>query len=81
MMQELLNYLLAILGVISLTIFAVVGLRLRKSSIRVQRALDPMAQKAKTLKIELSALKRSRLDRQRRLESTGTKDTNPDSKV
>jgi hypothetical protein len=81
MMQDLLTYLIGILAVISVVVFAVVGLRLRKSSIRVQRALDPMAQKAKTLKIELSALKRSRLDRQRRLESTGTKDTNPDSKV
>ena len=80
-MQDFVTYLIGILAVISVFIFAVVGLRLRKSSIRVQRALDPMAQKAKTLKIELSALKRSRLDRQRRLESTGTKDTIPDSKV
>jgi hypothetical protein len=43
----------------------------------VNRALDPLKQKAKTLKIETSALKRSRLERQRRLEGTSTKDRNP----
>ena len=61
----------------AITALAFVGLRLRKSAVRVNRALDPLKQKAKTLKIETSALKRSRLERQRRLEGTSTKDRNP----
>lgn len=61
----------------TLIALAIVGLKLRKSAIRINRSLDPINQKAKTLKIELSALQRSRLDRQRRLESIGSKDRNP----
>jgi uncharacterized membrane-anchored protein YhcB (DUF1043 family) len=80
-MQNFWIYPFAILAMASIIVLGVVGIRLRKSSIRVQRALDPIAQKAKTLKIEVSALKRSRFDRQRRLESTGTIVTIPDSKV
>ena len=66
-----------VIGVASITALAVVGIRLRKSAVRVNRALDPLKQKAKTLKIETSALKRSRLERQRRLEGTSTKDNHP----
>jgi hypothetical protein len=62
----------------SITALAIVGLRLRNSALRVNRSLDPLMQKAKTLKIEASALKRSRLDRQRRLEGTSSNDTNPE---
>lgn len=52
-----------------------VGLKLRTANTRVSRSIDPISQNAKTLKIELSALNRSRLDRQRRLENTGSKKT------
>ena len=76
-MQDYWLYIFIFLALASLTSIAVVGTRLRKSSIRVNRALDPLNQKAKTLKIEVSALKRSRLDRQRRLEGTGNNDRNP----
>jgi ABC-type antimicrobial peptide transport system permease subunit len=76
-MQGIWLYISIFIGVAAITALAVVGLRLRKSAVRVNRALDPLKQKAKTLKIETSALKRSRLERQRRLESTSTKDHNP----
>jgi hypothetical protein len=72
-------YIFIFLALASLTAIALVGARLRKSSIRVNRALDPLNQKAKTLKIEVSALKRSRLDRQRRLEGTSSIENNLDS--
>ena len=65
------------LALATLVALAVVGLKLRASAIRVNRSLDPITQKSKTLKIELSALQRSRLDRQRRLEGTGSKARNP----
>ena len=76
-MQGIWLYISIFIGVAAITALAVVGLRLRKSAVRVNRALDPLKQKAKTLKIETSALKRSRVERQRRLESTGNKDPNP----
>lgn len=75
-MQEIMIVVSIVMGVASITALAVVGVRLRKSAVRVNRALDPLKQKAKTLKIETSALKRSRLERQRRLESTSTNDPN-----
>ena len=78
-MQDYWLYIIIFIALASLTSIAVVGTRLRKSSIRVNRALDPLNQKAKTLKIEVSALKRSRLDRQRRLESTSSIENNLDS--
>ena len=76
-MQGIWLYISIFIGVAAFTALAVVGLRLRKSAVRVNRALDPLKQKAKTLKIETSALKRSRLERQRRLESISTKYHNP----
>jgi len=76
-MQDIWLYISIIMATGAVTALAVVGIRLRKSAMRVNRALDPLKQKAKTLKIETSALKRSRLERQRRLESTSTKDRNP----
>jgi ABC-type antimicrobial peptide transport system permease subunit len=76
-MQEISIYVSILIGVAALTALATVGLRLKKSAVRVNRALDPLKQKAKTLNIETSALKRSRLERQRRLESTSNKDRNP----
>ena len=76
-MEDIWLYISIIMATGAVTALAVVGIRLRKSALRVNRALDPLKQKAKTLKIETSALKRSRLERQRRLESTGNKDRNP----
>jgi len=78
-MQDYWLYIFIFIALASLTSIVVVGTRLRKSSIRVNRALDPLNQKAKTLKIEVSALKRSRLDRQRRLEGTSSIENNLDS--
>jgi hypothetical protein len=74
------TFLWALYGFLTLAILvalAIVGLKLRNSAIRVNRSLDPINQKSKTLKIEVSGLKRSRLERQRRLENTGSKDRNP----
>ena len=76
-MQDIWLYVSIFMAAGAVTALAFVGLRLRKSAVRVNRALDPLKQKAKTLKIETSALKRSRLERQRRLEGTSTKDRNP----
>jgi hypothetical protein len=76
-MEDIWLYISIIMATGAVTALAFVGLRLRKSAVRVNRALDPLKQKTKTLKIETSALKRSRLERQRRLESTSTKDRNP----
>ena len=45
-------------------------LRVNNSQKRISRSLDPMVQKSKGLKLEISAIKRSRLDRQRRLKSS-----------
>ncbi len=78
-MQDYWLYIIIFIALASLISIAVVGTRLRKSSIRVNRALDPLNQKAKTLKIEVSAIKRSRLDRQRRLEGTSSIENNLDS--
>jgi hypothetical protein len=67
---SLIPYLVAfVLGVSILALLWVV-LRLRASSKRITRSIDPINQKVKGLKLEISALKRSRLDRQRRLESS-----------
>ena len=76
-MEDIWLYISIIMAIGAVVALAVVGIRLRNSALRVNRALDPLKQKAKTLKIETSALKRSRLERQRRLEGTSTKDRNP----
>jgi hypothetical protein len=76
-MGTILWLIYGILAVLVISAMVFVGLRLRASAIRVNRSLDPITQKSKTLKIEVSGLKRSRLDRQRRLENTGSKDRNP----
>lgn len=70
------NFLLFLYISLTATVLIAIGIvayKLKKSAIRVGRSLDPITQKSKTLKIELSALKRSRLERQRRLESTSPK--------
>lgn len=66
-------YILAAIGALTLIVLGVGLYKLNQAQARVNRSLDPILQKSKTLKIEISALKRSRLDRQRRLDNTGTK--------
>jgi hypothetical protein len=66
-------YILAAIGALTLIALGVGLYKLNQAQARVNRSLDPILQKSKTLKIEISALKRSRLDRQRRLDNTGTK--------
>jgi hypothetical protein len=66
-------YILLAMGVLTLIALGVGLYKLNQAQARVNRSLDPILQKSKTLKIEISALKRSRLDRQRRLDNTGTK--------
>ena len=65
-------------GIIGLLILVIFGFRLRNSLKRLNRSIDPIAQNSKTLKLEVSALRRSRLDRQRRLE--GKEKSNSSSK-
>jgi len=64
---------LLILG--SIISLLIVLRRLSRSAKRMGRSIDPINQKAKGLKLEVSALKRSRLDRQRRLEVSKIKKT------
>jgi len=71
-------YVYGILAILVIGALVYVGLRLKSSAVRINRSLDPITQKSKTLKIEVSALKRSRLDRQRRLENTDSKHSNSD---
>ena len=77
-MGEALLYVYGILTVLVVATLVFVGLKLKASAVRINRSLDPITQKSKTLKIEVSALKRSRLDRQRRLENTDSKHSNSD---
>ena len=70
-------YLFATLGVAAVVAFIFTGLKLVASSKRISRSIDPIAQKSKNLKLEVSALKRSRLDRQRRLDTSGSHDPKP----
>ena len=65
-------YIFSILALGAAIALAIVGLRLRNSSKRISRSIDPIAQKTKNLKLEVSALKRSRLDRQRRLDTSSS---------
>jgi len=77
-MGETLLYVYGILAILVIGALVYVALRLKASAVRINRSLDPITQKSKTLKIEISALKRSRLDRQRRLENTDSKHSNSD---
>jgi len=56
----------------ALIAFIAVALRLKASSKRISRSIDPITQKSKNLKLEVSALQRSRLDRQRRLDTSSS---------
>ncbi len=66
-----------ILAIGALVSLVVVVLKLRASSKRISRSRDPIAQKTKNLKLEVSALKRSRLDRQRRLDNSSSQQQTP----
>jgi len=55
------------LGVSSVICLSLVWYRLSKATKRISRSIDPIDQKLKALRLEVSALQRSRLDRQRRL--------------
>jgi hypothetical protein len=66
-MNAVFIYVFVGLGIAALIAFITVALRLKASSKRISRSIDPIAQKSKNLKLEVSALQRSRLDRQRRL--------------
>lgn len=63
-------WLWLVLGLGSLITVTLLVIRIRITSKRVSRAVDPINQKVKGLKLELSALKRSRLERARRLEAS-----------
>lgn len=71
-MANLVPYLVAVLLGSSTIALIWVFLKLRASSKRISRSIDPINQKVKGLKLEVSALKHSRLDRQRRLEARNT---------
>jgi hypothetical protein len=61
-------------GIVLLAAVAIglAGNQLSKSTRRVARSYAPIEVKIKAFGIEVSALKRSRLDRQRRLETDGS---------
>jgi len=71
-MNAVFIYVFVGLGIAALITFITVALRLKASSKRISRSIDPIAQKSKNLKLEVSALKRSRLDRQRRLDTSSS---------
>lgn len=72
MMQAFIVTLWVSLGVGAVIAIALVLMRLARTAKRISRSVDPINQKVKGLKLEISALQRSRLDRQRRLESGTT---------
>ncbi len=65
-------YVLSALVVLATVALGVVGFRLNQSSKRVARSYAPIGVKVKALGIEVSALKRSRLARERRLEGSSS---------
>jgi len=71
-MQYFWLYFFAGLQVLAGLALGIAGLRLSQSAKRVGRSYAPIAVKVKGLSIEVSALKRSRLDRQRRLDSSSS---------
>jgi uncharacterized protein YoxC len=68
-MGTFIAYLISLLVVASILALLWVALKLKASSQRIMRSIDPINQKVKGLKLEVSALQHSRLDRQRRLET------------
>ena len=56
-----------ILGTFSVIALSLIGIKLSRATIRISRSIDPIDQKLKVLRLEVSALQRARTDRQRRL--------------
>jgi len=71
-MNAVFIYVFSALGLAAIIALGLAGLRLKASSKRISRSIDPIAQKSKNLKLEVSALQRSRLDRQRRLDTSSS---------
>lgn len=65
-------YVFSALAVLAAVALGIVGFRLNQSSKRVARSYAPIGVKVKALGIEVSALKRSRLARERRLEGSSS---------
>ncbi|NBR64734.1 MAG: hypothetical protein EBS85_01155 [Micrococcales bacterium] len=76
-MNPVFVYVFSALGVLGLIAFVITGFKLVSSSKRISRSIDPITQKISNLRLEVSALKRSRLERQRRLESSGSNHQKP----
>jgi hypothetical protein len=77
-MQAALSISVVLIVGISLTLLAYVGYKLRMSAKRIKISIDPILMNSKTLSIEISSLRHSRLERQRRLESKASNKENPD---
>ena len=71
-MQYFWLYFFAGLLVLAGLAIGIAGLRLSQSAKRVARSYAPIGVKVRGLSIEVSALKRSRLDRQRRLDTSSS---------
>jgi len=65
-------YVFSALVVLAAVALGIVGFRLNQSFKRVARSYAPIGVKVKALGIEVSALKRSRLARERRLEGSSS---------
>lgn len=57
----------AAVGACAVLALGIVGYRLAKATKRVSRSIDPIDQKIKALRLQVSALQRAVSDRQRRL--------------
>lgn len=68
-MATFLQILWVSLAVGSVIALGLIFFRMNSSSKRISRSIDPINQKVKGLKLEVSALQRSRLERRRRLEA------------
>lgn len=71
-MEYLWLYVFGGLGLLAAAALSIAGFRLSQSSKRVARSYAPIGVKVKALAIEVSALKRSRLARERRLDGSSS---------
>ncbi|MBJ7280577.1 MAG: hypothetical protein JHD31_01705 [Rhodoluna sp.] len=69
MIQYFWAYFFGVLAVMATVALVIAGSKLNQSTKRVARSYAPIGVKVKALGIEVSALRRSRSDRQRRLET------------
>jgi len=67
MIQYFWGYFFGVLAVMATIALVISGSKLNQSTKRVARSYAPISLKVKALGIEVSALRRSRSDRQRRL--------------